>query len=830
MADFVFYNPTDIQNEGGMIWPSPMRPNGHYPIDFYATFDTLEAEEGKKSVQSWINSSDFQPGKVIGVAEFSPTQSQTKGSAYITYYDDNDNPRLMELPHLEQVESIIDSKIAGAISSTVILKGNAPSDEFTAALTDHNAGWTFIVTTAGTYVGQVCEVGDWIVCKTTGITVNNSHWFVIQKNLTTATSTVEGTIKLTDSYTERDDAVSGGKAATPKAVNDAYLSAVSNSDKRAYQNPKSIATGSGTVRTINVSNDVFSNNGKELKSGMIYVSFENDVSSACSLTIVQSGANIANLKPIKFRNADLNVNNRISANITTPLYYNGSTFEVPGTVLEFADTNDYGSVRLGTDFTDTAGGAVAAQQNHLIALKDNASKQLATSAEFSMEYDANNNTFNLTAKNLKTDDSYSNVLPQLGTMYVLADYDLTGSVTQAPINVYAFYLSDLTEYEPTSTFGSARVVLKTTDNLTLKAYGTYPVFLNQIGMDSFELTVLPTVDDISIIYSIVYGIVSNGNPVPRAEQLNTARSISGMVFNGTEDVGNYNISTAAKNATTIAINFANFKLTGGAKLSVKFTNGLAANAPSLNVNNAGSRKIKYRGRDLTINDIIPENSIVDFVYDQGLAAWSIIGVLPNEQISPVSKVLIAFGAEPSDLLKTKYENVLNINIGSSGYKNQWVQSAESTLSIPQLVEQGYMIDLLVRPDEVTMSGSDPTLVKLALTGILDSSTGILKDKILSGKFYLGNNLYTLVVGFENVTLTGPIYCMLFADSGMEIDLPTVPANSSLGITGSMTATILKDVLGICSVFRNTEFDPTTTRNQKWILSRGGVWYAEVFNT
>lgn len=43
----------------------------------------------------------------------------------------------------------------------------------------HKVGYVYVVAEAGTYAGQKCEVGDYIICKTEGTTANNAHWDVI---------------------------------------------------------------------------------------------------------------------------------------------------------------------------------------------------------------------------------------------------------------------------------------------------------------------------------------------------------------------------------------------------------------------------------------------------------------------------------------------------------------------------------------------------------------------------------------------------------------------------------------------------------------------------
>lgn len=47
----------------------------------------------------------------------------------------------------------------------------------------HETGWTYRVNKAGTYAGQVCEIGDLVICVTDGLSANNTHWIVAQTNI-----------------------------------------------------------------------------------------------------------------------------------------------------------------------------------------------------------------------------------------------------------------------------------------------------------------------------------------------------------------------------------------------------------------------------------------------------------------------------------------------------------------------------------------------------------------------------------------------------------------------------------------------------------------------
>lgn len=67
-----------------------------------------------------------------------------------------------------------------AAADALVFKGTIGTDGTVTALPNtHSTGWTYKVITAGTYAGQVCEVGDMIICVADGTAANNAHWSVI---------------------------------------------------------------------------------------------------------------------------------------------------------------------------------------------------------------------------------------------------------------------------------------------------------------------------------------------------------------------------------------------------------------------------------------------------------------------------------------------------------------------------------------------------------------------------------------------------------------------------------------------------------------------------
>ena len=80
------------------------------------------------------------------------------------------------------VQAAVDSKIAAA--DAMRFRGTlGTGGTITALPASHKVGDSYKVITAGTYAGQKCEVGDMVVCTTTGTTATDAHWTVIQANV-----------------------------------------------------------------------------------------------------------------------------------------------------------------------------------------------------------------------------------------------------------------------------------------------------------------------------------------------------------------------------------------------------------------------------------------------------------------------------------------------------------------------------------------------------------------------------------------------------------------------------------------------------------------------
>ena len=81
--------------------------------------------------------------------------------------------------------AFVQTAVQAAAGGAVAFQGVINSNTAISGLSSYTAGWYWVVGTAGTYVGQTCEVGDMIFCKTSrGSAYSASDFNVVQVNVT----------------------------------------------------------------------------------------------------------------------------------------------------------------------------------------------------------------------------------------------------------------------------------------------------------------------------------------------------------------------------------------------------------------------------------------------------------------------------------------------------------------------------------------------------------------------------------------------------------------------------------------------------------------------
>lgn len=103
-----------------------------------------------------------------------------------------------KIPQVSAVMSYVGSTVSNAIaaSDAMIFKGTLGTGGTVTSLpTTYKTGWTYRVITAGTYAGNVCEVGDLIIALVdrSGSSNANSDWTVAQTNINGAITNISGT-------------------------------------------------------------------------------------------------------------------------------------------------------------------------------------------------------------------------------------------------------------------------------------------------------------------------------------------------------------------------------------------------------------------------------------------------------------------------------------------------------------------------------------------------------------------------------------------------------------------------------------------------------------
>ena len=144
---------------------------------------------------------------------------------------------------LTKLKAYIESALGAAMSQALQFKGEVPTSGLP---TEPKVGDTYVVSTAGTYAGEVCEVGDTIICKTAKTSTAAATWLVVQKN-------IDGAVTTTNTLTANTLMLgNGNKTVKPLANGTANQILTLNSDKVPAWTELPIYTGrTGIDTTLN---------------------------------------------------------------------------------------------------------------------------------------------------------------------------------------------------------------------------------------------------------------------------------------------------------------------------------------------------------------------------------------------------------------------------------------------------------------------------------------------------------------------------------------------------------------------------------------------------
>lgn len=149
----------------------------------------------KASLPSGSGGVSTTAGKYVSAVSLSGHTLTAGTTSFIT--DIANNGSSTTAPTTAAVKTYVDNKVASAIHIKGTI-GSAGSGASVTALPtkDVIVGDAYIVKTAGTYSGIVCEVGDIIICTAASTSSAAPTWTTIQNNLDVATDVKLGTIKI----------------------------------------------------------------------------------------------------------------------------------------------------------------------------------------------------------------------------------------------------------------------------------------------------------------------------------------------------------------------------------------------------------------------------------------------------------------------------------------------------------------------------------------------------------------------------------------------------------------------------------------------------------
>ena len=513
------------------------------------------------------------------------------------------NTNTTQIATTEFVQSAINAKIAA--SDAMIYKGTIGSSGATiTALPDtHTVGWTYKVITAGTYAGAKCEVGDMIVCLTSGTTANNSHWTVIQSN-------IDGAVVGPASSVDARVAVFSGT--TGKAIKDSGYTIAASVPSGAKFTDTTYSAGAG----ISLSGTTFSNSGvRSVTAGTSANQIKVNTNGTDATITINNVANATSASSATKATQD-SAGQQIDKTYIKGLSVDGKvitytrgddttgTITTQDTTYSAATSSTLGLVKVGSNITNSSG--------TISLTKDNVTAALGYTPP----------TTNTTYSDMKG---------------ATASAAGSNGLVPAPAagKQASFLRGDGTWVVPTNTTYSAG-----------EGIGLSGTTFSNSGVRS--ITVGSTANVLSVNTGGTTTSITINNVVnaTNATQLANARTIDGVSFNGTANIVHYGSCSTAAATVEKVVDCTGFTLAIGSRIIVKFTVTNTAASPTMNVNSTGAKAIYYRGAAIS-KGYLAANRTYEFVYNG--TQYELVGDINTDTNTKVTQTLTSTAAEYSIL-------------------------------------------------------------------------------------------------------------------------------------------------------------------------------------
>ena len=276
-------------------------PEGISVVDNLTTNSATTALSAKQGLTLETNKMDKRVSSTSGnIPTWDGTTGKTLNDGYVV--ETSLVGATTAIPRADAVKAYIDGLVGAnkaMVFKDLLGTGGMTSTAFN-ALVKYDTGWTYIVSTAGTYKGVVADVGDMFIAKVTRASGGvNGDWAVIQANIVGAVTSVAGTV--VDGQIPLFSGTSGLiLKGSGKAIAD-FAPAVHNHDT-VYPKKVSFLLGSSTSQVIThgLNTQEFTYSIRDTASPYELVSFDVSATTVNTATVSCLVAPTANKYRITF--------------------------------------------------------------------------------------------------------------------------------------------------------------------------------------------------------------------------------------------------------------------------------------------------------------------------------------------------------------------------------------------------------------------------------------------------------------------------------------------------------------------------------------------------
>lgn len=247
-------NVTGTSGQQNVVTGITINSNGHVTgytyANIYSTNTVFKGSADASSTHTAATTTDSS--QMIGVIQ---KIASTNGTSFNT-------TQYVGVPSKQYVDDAINSGVNNALTSVLKYKGTIGTNGTVTTLpASHKVGDVYTVKTAGTFAGQSCEVGDYIICNTEGSTANDAHWDVINgenqvenKNLSLTIpgdgTSVNGTIATVDGTDIKITASHGQSTKSSKEVTASGNESLTHNSSLVITNISYTVDANGHIGTI----------------------------------------------------------------------------------------------------------------------------------------------------------------------------------------------------------------------------------------------------------------------------------------------------------------------------------------------------------------------------------------------------------------------------------------------------------------------------------------------------------------------------------------------------------------------------------------------------